>query len=88
VPAYFHNGSFTRLDAAIRFHLDTIASTGSYRALRAEVAADLYDRDRVDRVAQPRPPSKPPLAMDGTSRYAPRKRVLDGNCTRLIRAPR
>jgi cytochrome c peroxidase len=43
-PAFFHNGSFTRIDDAIRFHLDTIASTRSYRARRAGVAADLAQR--------------------------------------------
>jgi cytochrome c peroxidase len=43
-PAFFHNGSFTRLDEAIRFHLDTLTSAPSYRARRAGVAADLARR--------------------------------------------
>jgi cytochrome c peroxidase len=43
-PAFFHNGSFTRLDEAIHFHLDTVSSARSYRARRAGVAADLARR--------------------------------------------
>jgi cytochrome c peroxidase len=40
-PAFFHNGSFTRLDDAIRFHLDTVAAARSYNADRAGVEQDL-----------------------------------------------
>jgi cytochrome c peroxidase len=43
-PAFFHNGSFTRLDDAIRFHLNTIAAAEHYNARRAGVKADLARR--------------------------------------------
>lgn len=46
-PAFFHNGAFTRLEDAIRFHLDP---SQSYDPARAGVAADLAVRmgPRVD----------------------------------------
>jgi len=40
-PAFFHNGAFTRLDDAIRHHLDVFASALNYDAGRAGVDADL-----------------------------------------------
>jgi len=40
-PAFFHNGSFTRLEDAIRHHLDVVASVNSYDPLAAGVASDL-----------------------------------------------
>jgi cytochrome c peroxidase len=40
-PAFFHNGAFTTLDAAVRHHLDVLASLYSYDAGRAGVAPDL-----------------------------------------------
>jgi cytochrome c peroxidase len=40
-PAFFHNGAFTRLDDAIRFHLNTSASARAYSPRAAGVAADL-----------------------------------------------
>ncbi|OYU75444.1 MAG: hypothetical protein CFE32_14285 [Alphaproteobacteria bacterium PA3] len=40
-PTFFHNGAFTRLDDAIRHHLDVLASTRNYSARRAGVAPDL-----------------------------------------------
>lgn len=43
-PAFFHNGSFTRLEDAIRHHLDVAASARRYDARRAGVAADLRQR--------------------------------------------
>jgi cytochrome c peroxidase len=43
-PAFFHNGSFRRLDDAVRFHLDTIAAAKHYSARRAGVKADLAHR--------------------------------------------
>lgn len=43
-PAFFHNGSFTRLDEAVRFHLDTLAAAKHYSARRAGVKADLARR--------------------------------------------
>ena len=40
-PAFFHNGSFTRLEDAVRYHLDAIGSAASYDPALAGVAADL-----------------------------------------------
>ena len=40
-PTFFHNGSFTRLEDAIRHHLDPVASARSYDAARAGVEEDL-----------------------------------------------
>jgi cytochrome c peroxidase len=43
-PAFFHNGSFTVLEHAIRHHLDVLASLTRYSAAREAVAADLGGR--------------------------------------------
>jgi cytochrome c peroxidase len=43
-PAFFHNGAYTRLDDAIRHHLNPYASARAYDARRAGVARDLQDR--------------------------------------------
>jgi cytochrome c peroxidase len=40
-PAFFHNGSFTRLEDAIRHHLDVFESNRSYNPERSGVAKDL-----------------------------------------------
>ena len=40
-PAFFHNGAFTRLEDAIRHHLNVGASARAYDPGRAGVAADL-----------------------------------------------
>jgi cytochrome c peroxidase len=40
-PAFFHNGAFTRLEDAIRHHLDVFASARSYNPQTAGVDADL-----------------------------------------------
>jgi cytochrome c peroxidase len=40
-PTFFHNGSFTRLEAAVGYHLDAIGSAPSYNPVVAGVAADL-----------------------------------------------
>jgi len=40
-PAFFHNGSFTRIEDAIRHHLDVKSSVNSYNTTSAFVAADL-----------------------------------------------
>ena len=40
-PAFFHNGSFTRLEDAVRHHLDVFESTRHYRAVSAGVDRDL-----------------------------------------------
>lgn len=40
-PAFFHDGAFTRLEDAIRHHLNVSASARSYDPVRAGVAADL-----------------------------------------------
>lgn len=52
-PAFFHNGAFTRLDDAIRHHLDVFGSARSYNPVRAGVATDL---------AGPPGPTEPVLA--------------------------
>ncbi|MDB5932789.1 MAG: hypothetical protein JWQ01_133 [Massilia sp.] len=43
-PAFFHNGSFTQLDQAIKHHLNAVQSLTSYDAKKAGVAADLAGR--------------------------------------------
>lgn len=40
-PAFFHNGAFTRIEDAIRHHLDVKSSVNSYNTSSAFVAADL-----------------------------------------------
>jgi cytochrome c peroxidase len=43
-PAFFHNGAFTRLEDAIRHHLDVFDSARNYNAARAGIDADLRHR--------------------------------------------
>ena len=43
-PAFFHNGAFTRLEDAIRHHLNVVASAESYDAIAAGVDVDLAIR--------------------------------------------
>lgn len=40
-PTFFHNGAFTRLEDAIRHHLDVVASVNNYNPATAGVAPDL-----------------------------------------------
>src|SRR2546427_1932408 len=40
-PAFFHNGSYTRLEDAVRHHLDVFTSARNYDPARAGVAPDL-----------------------------------------------
>src|SRR5688500_5717840 len=40
-PAFFHNGSFTKLEDAVRYHLNAIGSAASYSPVTAGVNADL-----------------------------------------------
>jgi cytochrome c peroxidase len=40
-PAFFHNGSFTRLEDAVRHHLDVFTSARNYDPVRAGIAEDL-----------------------------------------------
>ena len=40
-PAFFHNGAFTRLEDAIRFHLNVAARARNYDPVRAGVKPDL-----------------------------------------------
>jgi cytochrome c peroxidase len=55
-PAFFHNGAFTRLEDAIRHHLDVFESARSYNPVPAGVERDLTYRlgpiepvlDRID----------------------------------------
>jgi cytochrome c peroxidase len=41
-PTFFHNGCFTRLEDAVRHHLDVVASARDYDPDRAGVALDLH----------------------------------------------
>ncbi len=43
-PAFFHNGCFTRLEDAVRHHLDVFTSARQYDPVRAGVASDLAVR--------------------------------------------
>jgi cytochrome c peroxidase len=43
-PAFFHNGAFTRIEDAIRHHLDVEESVRHYNAVEAGVAPDLTHR--------------------------------------------
>ena len=43
-PAFFHNGAFTRLEYAIRHHLNVFESSRQYRAAAAGVDTDLRHR--------------------------------------------
>lgn len=43
-PAFFHNGCFTRLEDAVRHHLDVYSSARNYDPVVAGVAADLAAR--------------------------------------------
>jgi cytochrome c peroxidase len=43
-PAFFHNGAFTRIDDAIRHHLDVYESARHYSPVAAGVAVDLTHR--------------------------------------------
>ncbi|HEU4875347.1 MAG TPA: hypothetical protein VFT44_19730, partial [Pyrinomonadaceae bacterium] len=40
-PTFFHNGCFTRLEDAVRYHLDAIGSAPSYNPVAAGLDADL-----------------------------------------------
>jgi cytochrome c peroxidase len=52
-PAFFHNGAFTRIEDAIRHHLDVVQSNNTYDPVAAGLPADLTHR---------RGPSAPVLA--------------------------
>jgi len=43
-PAFFHNGAFTRLEDAIRHHLDVFTSARNYNPIAAGVDKDLTNR--------------------------------------------
>lgn len=43
-PAFFHNGAFTRLEGAIRHHLNVYKSAGTYDPVAAGVPPDLSQR--------------------------------------------
>jgi cytochrome c peroxidase len=40
-PTFFHNGAYTRLEDALRFHLDAIRSARNYNRARVGVDPDL-----------------------------------------------
>src|SRR5688500_12847340 len=43
-PTFFHNGCFTKLEDAVRYHLNAIGSAPSYNPITAGVDADLQTR--------------------------------------------
>lgn len=43
-PAFFHNGAFTRIEDAIRFHVNVIAGSRAYNPVTAGVPDDLAGR--------------------------------------------
>jgi Cytochrome c peroxidase len=43
-PAFFHNGAYTRLDEAIRFHLNVVGSARRYNPALAGLPGDLTHR--------------------------------------------
>src|SRR5262249_43264806 len=52
-PAFFHNGAFTRLEDAIRHHLDVFESARSYDPVLAGVDSDLtYRRGPIEPVLE------------------------------------
>jgi cytochrome c peroxidase len=53
-PSFFHNGAFTRLEDAVRHHLDVYESARNYSPIAAGVASDL---------AGPAGPIEPVLAL-------------------------
>jgi cytochrome c peroxidase len=67
-PTYFHNGAFTRLSDALRFHVDTLRLAKSYDPATAGVAQDLKKGigadDPTDRVLTTLSPAlRKPLAL-------------------------
>lgn len=63
-PVFFHNGSFTELDRAIKHHLDLVRSLNSYNAKKAGVAADLTGRMApIQKVSASLDPQLPPLGI-------------------------
>jgi cytochrome c peroxidase len=40
-PTFFHNGAFTRLEDALRFHLSPVAGAAAYNPAQAGLDADL-----------------------------------------------
>jgi cytochrome c peroxidase len=45
VPAFFHNGSFTTIEGAIRHHLDAVRSARRYNPKKAGIDKDLTRRE-------------------------------------------
>jgi cytochrome c peroxidase len=69
-PGFFHNGAFTRLDEAIRFHLNVIAGARTYDPVVAGVPVDLAQRlgpvvpQRLLDAGIRRPTPLPPAEID------------------------
>ncbi len=61
-PAFFHNGCFTKLEDAVRYHLNAIGSAPSYNPITAGVDADLQG---------PQGPMAPVLARIDPALQAP-----------------
>ncbi|MFP5284513.1 MAG: cytochrome-c peroxidase, partial [Thermoanaerobaculia bacterium] len=49
-PAFFHNGAFTRLEDAVRHHLDALRSARAYSPEAAGLAPDLHQTGPVEPV--------------------------------------
>lgn len=73
-PAFFHNGAFTRLDDAVRYHADTLHEAARYDPQRAGVAADLW--------FNPGPIGSPLARLD--PQLAAMPRLTDGELADLV----
>jgi cytochrome c peroxidase len=94
-PAFFHNGAYTRLEDAVRHHLDVVASARGYDARRAGVSKDLQRLGPIEPVlafidpvlARPIPLTSPSSRI--WSEFVPATRLLDpgaaarGSCVSL-----
>ena len=62
-PGFFHNGSFTTLEGAIRFHLDAIGRTPTYDPAAAGVPEDLQQTGPVTPLATLEPRLVTPVSL-------------------------
>lgn len=93
-PGFFHNGAFTTLEGAIRFHLDAIGNAGSYSPAAAGVPADLQEGPMINStLVEPRlqtPVSLTNLEFADLVQFVKTglldERVLSSNLCRLIPA--
>jgi len=78
VPAYFHNGAFTRLEDALRFHLGAATGAPAYDPAQAGVDTDLQGPLGPTQpvLARLDPPVQTPVALKrGGVPSAPRLRA-------------